>query len=401
MGLYYTLTTTGWMFSSTIGLLLPAISADLDLSAGQQGVLGSATFWGALVLGIPMTWWFSRYRVLKVTTMSFALSTLFFFIQGWAPVFSVLLAGRLLFGVTRLAAQAARGILVRQWFSERESVLATTFDNALFGLIFGVGFLATPFLFKGLGDDWRMTLNIFGAISAALTFLWLLLGRERVTAEYRSRDVPREAGVLRGGLMYRDLWIVGMGFMGPTMATAAFIAFYPTLALEVHDVSLKWSGGVLAVTHTVGGAAGVGVGYLVFVTGKRNHLLAALGLVMAGTYIGMTWTGSLPLVLILAFINGISWGHWPALAAVVFQLPDIRPREVAVASTFTLTCGSAGLALGPLIAGFLQEALGDFRLTLSIVSLPALLLTAAGLLLTPPPTEVLGAVSRGKRAHSG
>jgi MFS family permease len=42
---------------------------------------------------------------------------------------------------------------------------------------------------------------------------------------------------------------------------------------------------------------------------------------------------------------------------------------------------SGGTALGPLITGFLQESLGDLRVSLMIVSFAALSLIAAGTLL--------------------
>ena len=388
MGMFTAGTTTGWMFASTLGILLPSISADLNLSPSQQGLLGSSAFWGSLALGIPMTWWMSRYRAKTLTTVALALGALFFFIQGWAPVFAVLLAGRLLYGISRQVYQPARALLTTQWFAVREVVLATTYDNALFGLIFGVGFVVTPFLLDSLGNDWRITFNIFGAVLAALTLLWMLLGRDRVTAEYRRLEVPREAGLLRGALMHRDLWIASLGFMGPAMATGAFISFFPTLMLDSYGVSLKWSGVVLALPHAIGAASGLGLGYFVFVTGKRNSLLVVLGLLLAGTFIGMTLTGSLPLLLVLALISGMARGFWPVLATVPFQLPDIRPREVAVANTMTSTMTSAGFVLGPLIAGILQDALGDLRLTLTILSFTALFLTVAGLLLRAPPSAV-------------
>jgi MFS family permease len=154
--------------------------------------------------------------------------------------------------------------------------------------------------------------------------------------------------------------------------------------LDSYGVSLPWSGGILALTQVTGGAWGLGIGYFVFVTGKRNSLLVILGLLMAGTYIEMTLTGSPPLLVVLALVNGSAWGYWPALATVPYQLPGIRPREVAVANTFMLTMSSAGFVLGPLIAGFLEDALGDLRLTLAIVSFSALLLTWTGLFLRPP-----------------
>ena len=400
VGLYYTNVSSGAMFSSALGIMLPTITADLNLAPFQQGILGSSAFWASLVLGIPASWWFARYPVKAMTTVAFVLGGVFFFVQGLAPVFGVFLAGRLLFGICRLPSQPARAILIRQWFPGRDAVLATTLDNALFGVIFGGGLVAAQFLFRVLGDDWRMTLHIFGALLVALTLVWFLLGRERTAAEGQGPAVPRDAGDLMSGLMHRDLWLTGLGFLGPSMCLAAFVNFFPTLLRNEYGVSLwEWSGLILAMATSVGGAVGVGFGYFVFVTGKRNILLGVLGLVMAGTYAGMTLTGSLPILLGLALLNGVTWGHWPVLAAVPLQLPNLRPREAAVAATFSQTFGLGGLALGSLLAGFLYHALGDLREALFIVSFLGLLLAVGGILLRPPPADVLAAVASAKQAR--
>ena len=400
VGLYYTNVSSGAMFSSALGIMLPTITADLNLAPFQQGILGSSAFWASLVLGIPASWWFARYPVKAMTTVAFVLGGVFFFVQGMAPVFGVFLAGRLLFGICRLPSQPARAILIRQWFPGRDAVLATTLDNALFGVIFGGGLVAAQFLFRVLDDDWRMTLHIFGALLVALTLVWFLLGRERTAAEGQGPAVPRDAGDLMSGLMHRDLWLTGLGFLGPSMCLAAFVNFFPTLLRNEYGVSLwEWSGLILAMATSVGGAVGVGFGYFVFVTGKRNILLGVLGLVMAGTYAGMTLTGSLPILLGLALLNGVTWGHWPVLAAVPLQLPNLRPREAAVAATFSQTFGLGGLALGSLLAGFLYHALGDLREALFIVSFLGLLLAVGGILLRPPPADVLAAVASAKQAR--
>ena len=401
VGLYYVNVSTGAMFSAALGVMLPFIADDLNLLPYQQGIVGSAAFWPSLVLGIPATWWFARYLVRPTTTISFFLSGLFFFVQGWAPVFGVLLAGRVLFGICRLPSQPARAILIRQWFPGRDAVLATTLDNALFGVVFGGGLIAAQSLFRVLDDDWRITLHIFGALLVALTLIWFLVGRERTAAGDQGPAVPRDAGDLMAGLMHRDLWLTGLGFLGPSMCLAAFVTFFPTLLKDEYGVSLwEWSGLILALATSVGGAMGVGFGYLVFVTGKRNVLLGILGLVMAGTYAGMTLTGSLPILLGLALLNGVTWGHWPVLAAVPLQLPDLRPREAAVAATFSQTFGLGGLALGSLLAGGLYEVLGDLRVALFIVSFLGLLLAVGGVLLRPPPPDILAAVASARRSRS-
>ncbi|MCH7713879.1 MAG: hypothetical protein IIC99_09680, partial [Chloroflexi bacterium] len=57
MGLWMTSGVSGFMVLSTLGILLPSISADLHISPFQQGLLGSSAFWGNIALAIPLSWW--------------------------------------------------------------------------------------------------------------------------------------------------------------------------------------------------------------------------------------------------------------------------------------------------------------------------------------------------------
>ena len=49
-----------------LGILLPDIAEDLDLSPSQQGWLGSAATISLLFLAIPTNLWISRYRPWRV-----------------------------------------------------------------------------------------------------------------------------------------------------------------------------------------------------------------------------------------------------------------------------------------------------------------------------------------------
>ena len=381
VGVWMVASVSGFMVVSTLGVLLPSISADLNLSPSKQGLLGSAGFWGNISLAIPMSWWTSRFGARALTTVTLVLSTAALFVQGWAPAFAVLLAGRLAFGITIVARQPARVTLTHQWFAPREFVLVNSISNILFGVVVGGGLLAAPFVLAAFGDNWRATLNSFAGLFVVLTVLWLVLGRDRRTGESRPEELTRDLGVITGALGYRDLWIVGLGFLGANFAFSAFLSFYPTLMLDTYHVALTLSGAILAIGVVVGGGVGMGFGFWVMRRGNTKGLLRFLGVLMAITYTGMTMTGSLPALLVLTILNGIAWGFWPLLFTIPFHLPGIRPREVAVAVAFTMMMTSVGGALGPLAAGFLQEALGDLRQSLLLISFTCLTLTGAGIFL--------------------
>jgi len=375
-----------WLFSSvssfmvlnTLGILLPAISADLDLSPSQQGLLGSASHWGNIALAIPLSWATSRLSPKWLTAATLLVATGCLFLQSWAPVFIVLLAGRLMFGISNIAQMPARALLTRQWFPPREVIYLNGLSNVLFGLVVGGGLVLAPVILDLTNGDWRATLRIFGLYFAGITLLWTLVGRERTNVA--DQDVGAEKGldVVKGALGHRDLWIGGLGFAGATMSFGAFLAFYPTLMLEEFDISLRLSGMILALGVVVGGIGGIGIAWAASTHGREGNYLQVLGILMICTNLGMVLTGSVPALFVLSFFNGVAWAFFPILVTIPFHLPGIRPRELAVAFAFTMMMTSVGTSLGPLFTGYLQEGLDDLKMALFLISFTSISLILAG-----------------------
>ena len=375
-----------WLFSSvssfmvlnTLGILLPAISADLNLSPSQQGLLGSASHWGNIALAIPLSWATSRLSPKWLTAATLTMATGCLFLQSFAPVFFVLLVGRLLFGVTNIAQMPARALLTRQWFPPKEVILVNGLSNVLFGLVVGGGLVAAPVILDLTDGDWRMTLRIFGLYFAGITTLWVILGRERTNEADQNVAVSQGLDVVKRALGHRDLWIGGLGFVGSTLSFGAFLAFYPTLMLEDFEISLRLTGAILALGVVVGGVGGIAIAWAASTSGREGLYLQILGTLMIGTNVGMVLTGSVPALFILSFFNGVAWAFFPILITVPFHLPGIRPRELAVAFTFTMMMTSVGTSMGPLITGFLQEALDDLKMALLLISFASITLVIAG-----------------------
>ena len=375
-----------WLFSSvssfmvlnTLGILLPAISADLNLSPSQQGLLGSASHWGNIALAIPLSWATSRLSPKWLTAATLVMATGCLFLQSWAPVFIVLLVGRLLFGISNIAQMPARALLTRQWFPPREVIYVNGLSNVFFGLVVGGGLVTAPVILELTDGDWRMTLRIFGLYFAAITMLWVILGKDRNNASDQEVTTTKGLDVIKGALSHKDLWIGGLGFAGATMAFGAFLAFYPTLMLQEYGISLRLSGGILALGIIVGGVGGMAIAWAASTTGREKNFLQGLGLLMIGTNLGMVLNGSVPTLFVLSFFNGVAWAFFPILVTVPFHLPHIKPRELAVAFAFTMMMTSVGTSLGPLFTGFLQETFDDLKIALLLISFTSFSLILAG-----------------------
>ena len=376
--LYLMSNVSAQMVINTLGILLPSITASLDLSPSEQGLLGSAPFWSTIALAIPIAWAGSRLSPKWLTLITLVGCALCLFLQGWAPAFALLLLGRLLFGIFTIAQQPARALLTRQWFPPREVVLVNGLSNVFFGLVVGGGLALSPVILILLGDDWRGTLRIFAFYYVALSAVWLLMGRDRVTEEFSRAESQPLLPLLRSALSHRDLWICGGGFAGATMAFSAFVSFYPTLMLQEYDISLRTSGIALALDVILGGVGGLAIGYYAATWRKEGLFLQVLGIVMVGSFLGMILTHSIPIIFLMSIINGIAWTFFPILITVPFNLRGIQPRQLAVSFSFVMMLISTGQALGPLFIGFLEEATGDLRLTMFIASFTPLSLVIAG-----------------------
>ena len=253
--------------------------------------------------------------------------------------------------------------------------------SMLFGGIVGGGLALVPIILQITHNEWRPVYFIFFAATLVLTISWVIFGKEKSSIDPEPEHSTSLPGIISGALYYRDLWIGGLGFTGSTITRSAFGSFLPTLMLNTKMISLQWTGTALGLSTVLGGLAGLVAGYVVMRTGGAKKFFLSFGILLSVTYFGMANTNSELLLISLATINGIAWGFWPLLQTVPFQLPNISPRELAVASAFNQMAIAIGIAIGPLAVGFLQQATGDLQFSLSILSFSPSALILVGIFL--------------------
>ena len=371
--------STAWAIALMIGILLPSISSEFQLSYTQQGLLSSIPVWTFVFLTIPLSVWLIRYRPTTLTTVTLALATLFVFLQASATTFAILLACRLAFGLTMTAREPTRVRLMQQWFRPREFLLVNGVTAGILSFSFSVMLVATPLLLNAFNNDWRATLYLFGGFFTLLTILWVILGRQRVTQEDQLRNTQMETGLLKGVLRHKELWMAGLGFLGSNLASASFLTFYPTYMLDKYHVSLTVSGAILALTFLVGGIISLGISRIATEWKMRANVLYLCGIAMPCSFVVLVSTDFFPLLLIAAVVNGLSWLFFPILLTVTFNLRDIRVKEIPVGHAFLFTNISLGLAIGPVLTGFLQDTFNNLAAVLTVISLLSFSVAIAGL----------------------
>ena len=363
-----------------IGILLPEISEELDLSPLAQGWLGSSVLIANLIFCIPVNLVTSRFRPWRTVTLLFLGVTGSALLQSWTPVLGALFIGRVGSGLFFTSTQSPRALLIQQWIPRHRISFTNGLAFAGIDLIMGIGFLVTP-QFQALAGGWRETFFIWSMILLGLTVVWMIVGGERVTEEFATRARAETTSPLNALRNYRQLWIMGLGMGGSMAAQAGFQNFWPTLAEDKLGFGAGFVGLALGATTFAAAPTDFLANAIPGLIRRRTLVLSVCSIASVISLTGMVYATSVPLALSLAVLKGFSFAFFPVLMIMVFLIPGIKPREIGIGMSFMETSIWGGSAIGPLLVGGLQEATGDLQMALFINGLlPLMLLVSAGML---------------------
>ncbi len=363
----------------SLGLMLPLISDDLGMSLRQSGWLGSANWMVNAILAVFLASWLSRYSPKKLITLATLFGAPLIFVHGWAPNYWVLLLSRVAFMAVTLARLPARPLLIQQWFPVEK--IATV--NAV--LTIGMGAVGGTMIFF-MGDliealnGWRNTFYLFGFISVLVLAVWVILGRENPASAAGMRREARERLPLKALFKYKVLWLVGLGLAGAALSWGTMFTLWPQYAIPEGIVTLKQASRIHGLGMYGFMAGAILCGLISTRIGRRKPLLWVPGLLFPFLTLGILFSHSFTVIAILWTIWGIMFIFFPIVMTIPYEIPGIKPQEVAVATAFVMTMFTAGAALGPIMAGHLADAF-SLKLALGVSCLFGVLLFISGLLI--------------------
>jgi MFS family permease len=347
-----------------LGILAPAIKAELHLSDLQLGMLGGQAF--ALLysgLGLPAAWLADRWSRTGVMTIALAVWSGFTAVCGLVGGFTALFIARMGVGTGEAGGVAPAYSLVSEYFpvKERARALAAYSFGIPIGSAFGV-------LFGGLiasAVNWRYAFFAAGAAGLVLVPLLKFTVREPTRA---APPVPGERapglGTTVGALARKPtFWLISVGAaFSSTFAygTAFWLPSYfgRTLGLSTRETALYYGTIVL-----VGGVLGVGLGGLVadrFGQGRRAiYLLApALAFLAAGPlFLAALTAPSLAAAFGLFLLPQALSLFWlgPVITAVQHMVPSAQRSSAS--ACFLFVNSLLGLGGGSVFFGAVSDAL--------------------------------------------
>jgi len=377
VGAFLAIDATIMGITFSLGLMLPLIIKDLDMTLGQASWLGAANWEVSALLSIPIAFRLSRYSPKALITISCLGEAPLLLAQGLAPNYWVLLVCRIAYMAIGLARFAARPTLIQQWFPKEKVPLVNGVLTVGMGLAGGtVVFFMGDIM--GALNGWRNTFYLFSAITAVLMVAWMILGRENPASGIKEQ--PQEPGALRAILRNKTLWLLGIGVTGDMLCFGAMETLWPTYATEKGFISLEQASfceGLSYYGFTAGSILG---GLIAMKIGRRKPLLWVSGLLLPMVTMGVLFSHSFPVLATLWFLWGLAELYYPVIMTIPYELPGIKPQGVVLATAFVVTVFTAGSGLGPLLAGHAAEAIG-LRNALMVTCFFPFLLFVAGLLI--------------------
>ena len=398
MGFLWGLNLVVPLAAVSLGVMLPAMTEELDISPLKAGLLGAVWFLGSASVALPASIWLSRFSPKRMTFLSIFLAGITLLLQGWAPTFPILLAARFLFVIVVVSRMQAEVLLIHQWFTSRQiaMVISISIGVMSIGQMAAVGL--TPHLMVLL-SGWRNVYFALGTILLIGAFLWMAIGRERVLSPAPEADPSLRRSPISVLRRHKFLWVLAAAPSGAALAWGSLMTFWPTHALDSLNLSLT-SVGMLMTLFPMGGiAASFLAGPLSDLLGRRKPFLWVPGILLPPIYVAL-FTTKLPvlagILLLVAGWNAMIWV--PIIRTIPFDL-RLAPRETAVATGLSMTLLPIVGALGPPLVGTIQQLTGSLQIgLLSIVAFPLTLLIG-GLLIpeTSPRRAVQASEAREER----
>lgn len=171
-----------------LGQVSADIQSELQLEPWQMDVANGAFFFSYALAQVISAAVAVRYGLRHTFAACLFLWSLFTVLTGAAGGFVVLLAARLLVGVSEAGAYPIAASLVRNWFPLHRRGIASSLI-ALGGRFGGyVSLLVTPILVVSLAaaGGWRATLSLFGVLGMGYAVVYWFLARDRASEHPRA-----------------------------------------------------------------------------------------------------------------------------------------------------------------------------------------------------------------------
>lgn len=355
---------------SAVSIALPAIRADLHLSAEESGLLLSAFAWSYAVAQLPAGSLVDRMGARWALGGALAVWSCVQAASGLVGSLPQFLAARVALGLGEAPMFVGGARVCADRFDPADRALPMGFLNASASLGPAIApLLLTPLM---LVAGWRASFAVLGAAGLLVALAWALVYRDLPARE----AAPRVAGPAEWGRLLRQgtVWGLLLGFGGTVYVTWLYVTWLPAYLVQRWQMTpgnaALWS----AMPQFCGFLGALAGGWLSDRLARQlGERPARQGPLVAGLFVAAACTalaavsGSAALALasvsVALFSANVATTSGWALAAGLAP-----PALIATVEAMANIGGSVGGSLAPLVTGFVVERSGSFGPALAIAA---------------------------------
>ncbi len=384
----------GLVWAQGYGNIAVALENQFGWSKTFLAVGASVRSAEAAIVGVPLGIALKRFNVKTILRIGAVLQVAGFLLlsqihgkTGFIVAVVVITGGSTLAGFITITST------VVNWF-ERKRARALSFSS----MGFAVGGVCAPLLVWGFSlFGWRWTVAIAGIVLGVL--VWRLADVMGVTraetgepvdgvdpldvVESRRAEGVQDAHFTTGeAVRTHSFWMIALGHGSALLVVSSVITLLPLYLTEDRGFSpgrAALIAGIVPVFQFIGTLSG---GFLGDRFNKR--LIAGVAMLMHGTgLLAMVYFDSWITIGVFVVLHGLAWGargpQMAALRADYFGSSSFGP--IMGLSSLIITFFSVA---GPLLAGYLADRTGDFKLGFTILSVGTIIGFIFFVFATPP-----------------
>lgn len=356
---------------SAVSIALPAIRADLHLSAGKAGLLLSAFAWSYAVAQLPAGSLVDRLGARWALGGALAIWSCVQVASGAAASLAQFIAARVALGLGESPMFVGGARVCADRFAPRERALPMGLLNASASLGPAIAPLVLTPLMVAFG--WRAAFAALGAAGLLVGLAWVSIYRDVESRE----AAPRIAGPRQWGRLLEQgtVWGLLLGFAGTVYVTWLFVTWLPGYLVERWQMTPSTAAFWSAVPQFMGFLGAVGGGWL---SDRLAHRIgdrpARQAPLVVGLFVAAACSAAAAVSgsagWALAVVSGALFSANVATTAGWALAAGLAPAAlIATVEAMANIGGSVGGSLAPLVTGIVVERSGSFA--------PALLIAAA------------------------
>ena len=356
------------IFRFSLGIVIPSMGAEFNISTLYQGLLISTNLIGALIISLFTGTISDKINIDRTIILGTLLMSTAYFLIGYASNYIIIITLVFVTGV-------GMGILVPSVYSKMGTILPKHrglligISNTIFTIGGFIGSITTAVIITS--SNWRTPFILYGiyglSVLVVIAYTYRHIARNKdykvnINKKYGSQILSRYIEISK---VKNIIPITGNMFIG-NLSFVTFIAFAPSYFIDIQKLDIIYIGYIMAAFSISGGLSAILTGRLSDKIGRKNisTIMNVIALIASGIIFTNLFTNET--LIILAAVFG--FGLFPFWNLQISLIQDaVSDRLIITATAYVQNAAWIGAIVGPALTGYLL-LFSSFQYTMLILT---------------------------------